>query len=268
MYDQNSSIIMSPILNVMKYMGFRQNSQKNRIKYYLIQIIRLISLLVVLHSIIRGILNFKSINNSRGWVKYFSMILKVIMPLVIMYSNNWSDILDDKIDMSSKSVHKLKLISITLICLQLASTVLVIILDLMKYFLFENYYILTSLNIIKIDRSYHAQSFNFIIGSISYFLMIRLPVELSCLFCAINCMVISRLFKELNESIAQNKFKFSAIDLRRIYFLHNRISEQVFRLSNAMSIPLILIYYHFITHICEFTFHIISFILDPVHTGR
>ena len=144
---------LSPILNVMKYMGFRQNSPKNRIKYYLIQIMRLISFLVVLITIIRGILNFNNINNSRGWVKFFSMILKLIMPLVIMYSNNWSDILEAKIDMSSKSVHKLRLISIILICLQLASTISVIILDLIKYFFFENYYILTSLNIIKIDRS-------------------------------------------------------------------------------------------------------------------
>ena len=136
----------------------------------------------------------------------------------------------------------------------------------MKLFFFDHVYVLVHLDDTMIDRSNLFSYFSFIRGCLMYFILIHLPHETWYYYCALNCIIISNMFKELNSNISKS-FKINISDIRRIQLTHNKISRLSSELSKRLSVPLFVIYYHFFKNICRFAFHITCFLRDPQNSG-
>ena len=253
------SNILKPILVSMKYFGFGQQLPKDKRKYF----IKLMRLLVVLAQIniismhLVETIQYKSINR---FVRFVSIFIKGITPAILMHFIRNEDFMDKEIKLSKNSYRRLKIISYLSFVYLILNTFLYLIIDFVKFFNFETQYIMITLTKTKLDHTSPSSISSFILTTLQFFLFITFPIELSCIYCSVICWIISMMFEELNQQIVSEKFKLIASHIWKIQSKHHRFSGQAFRLLQLMSVPLIFIYIHFVTLLCEFTFHIISFV--------
>ena len=228
---------------------------------------RLLVLLAQISIISQNLVETIQYNTGKRYVKTFSILIIIITPAILMYFIRIEDFMDKEIKMSKNSCTRLKIISYLSFIYLIFNTFLYLITDFLKFFNFEYQYILMSLSKTKIDHSSNSISL-FLMNSLQFFLLLTFPLELSCIYCSVICWIIANMFEEFNQQIMSEKFKLIASDIRKIQSTHHRISGQAFKFSKIMSVPLIFIYIHFVTHLCEFTFHIVSYVTDPPNSGK
>ena len=259
--------ILKPIVTLMKFFGFNQIMPKQKMKYFSIQFIRLLIVFTVIKIIVAQFINSMALNDYKAFVNWIHVLTDVSLTSLLLYSNKIQLTFDETIVLSTKSYKKLKIISRILLGFLLITHFIVIITDLIKLFYFDNWYILVFLNQNKIERTKFTSYLTFIFSSIQYFTFISFPRELWCIYCSITCLVISKMFEDLNKNILAKKFKMTLTDLHRIKLIHHKIKGQAINFSNVVSIPVLIIFYKIISSLCYFTFHIISYIRDPINSG-
>ena len=271
MSDQNqwsSYELVKPILVLMRCLGYKQQMPKQRTRYFFIQCVRFLTLITIIMTVQNQLLVSIKNNNSKGYLSAFLVSFKVILTLVFLRTLGCINILNQRIDLAYSTYKNIKIISWVFVTCLLLNQIIYITFDVVKYTIFENYYILIYMNDMKIDKHNYAHSFHSSFMSVQYFILIVLPMQTSYVYCALNCLIISKMYSKLNSSLESKQYKLISSDIRMIQLSHLRISNQAHRLSRQMSMPLLFIYYNFVTHLCEFTFHIVSYIRDPTVSGK
>ena len=270
MFEENQDSIyeiLKPIVTVMKYLGFAQQMPKQKLKYLFIQMIRIL----IVGTIIKcDVGQFTESIARKSCIALINSFFKTSLfnaTLFILFFVNITDFYGQTIQLSRTSTRSLKTFSNIFLGVLILSMLINLVTDLMKLFLFNRLYFLTHLDETKIDRGQLARYFSFISGSALYFVFVYLPFEACCFYSTINCMIISRMFKELNKKIEQGKFKLNHSDIRKVQLTHHRISGMSTKLSRIMSIPLFLVYYRIVADICQFSFHIVSYIMESKNSG-
>ena len=248
-------------------MGFRQQLPKERKRYYFILIMRFIIFSSVLNLLGQTLLQSINHNKSKGYLIFIWNALKFILPLITMYCLKLCAVLDQRICLSQRSAQRLRIFSYSLFFGHILNIIFNFILEFIKFFYLKNQYFLIALTKGKLDTSNIGEAFNQFTKGFQFYVLIQYQIEISCLYTIINCLIISTMFTEINQHIISYKFKMNPNDLRKIQLNHSRITEQITRLTTVLSTSLFIMYFHLMTNICQFTFHIVSYIRDPASSG-
>lgn len=257
--------ISKPIVSLMRFYGFRQQMPRKGFKYFSIQMMRILIIIAELTLVCRQSSVSMDKQSIRGYFKTLLISMQGSFALVIVALIDCSSVFDRNLFLNNRSRKRLHKLSHLWLYFIIINCVVYVTLDLIKYFHFKKHYILIYYQHLEVDHSDMLSNIFFFTLSVQYFFLLRFPLELVCIYCSINCLIVCEMFAELNLKIASKQF--NANHLRRVQQKYYTISDQAFRLSKKMSIALLILYYHFVSHTCEYTFHIASYIRDVPNSG-
>ena len=136
MSEQNqysSEEVLKPIVILMKYIGFNQQMPKQKFKLIFIQIYRLLMICTVIKLIVQQFYETFTNISSNSFIYAIIISISYSVTPIIMYCNQFNGILDPTLQLSYKSLRKLKTKSLIFIVFLLFTTLSYIVLDLTKF---------------------------------------------------------------------------------------------------------------------------------------
>lgn len=263
--------IVVPILTILRNFGFKQCTPQIRVtlsQIVVIWLMRMIFILTLLTFLISPYLTPINQIGIGGLIQCSSLNIIIISLTIIYFTTDFSDILDNKLELSMNSYRSLRLRSNLLLFFIAMNYIADIALDIWKFFYFPRQHALISLSNRNNDNRDITGSFLFVVKSLMHFTCIHSGWRFLSAYCVINCWVISKMFVELNTEIMTNKYRPIAYDILVIQKKHNNISIQAINLSNKMSNYLLVAMLFIIINASEYTFYIISYFIKPDTTGK